>query len=223
MPWVYLSHVLDTATPVYSGASGVRVTSLKSMGAGDSCNESKVELPLHAGSHVDAPRHFDETGLTIDEFPADFWHVTRICLLEVNLGVSGVIDLRSVGAQLSEIPANSEMILIRTGFERHREINPGDYIHRGPCIGSDFARWLRSERRLRFIGTDAISISSPANREEGRLAHRALLGSGGVPPVLILEDLHLAELPGAPLEAWIVPIRVTGADGAPVTIAARLG
>ena len=83
MTWVFLSHVLDPATPSYANGPRLKVERIRSLSDGDSCNESVLEMPLHLGSHVDAPRHFDDSGPSIDEMSADFWLARPVSLIDV--------------------------------------------------------------------------------------------------------------------------------------------
>jgi len=198
------------------------MTSLKSIASGDSCNEGRVSFPLHLGTHVDAPRHFDSQGPTVEMYAADFWHATNVYLLDVPAEPQQVIGLSEVSRFLDQIPADCEFLLVRTGAEAYRQNRPEIYSASGPCLGDDFAEWLRSQRNLRFVGVDSISVSSMLHRALGRRTHSELLAKSGRPPVLIVEDMHLSELQVSPHEAWVHPLRVDGADGSPVTVVARI-
>ena len=110
--------------------------------------------------------------------------------------------------------------MIRTGAELWRSSNPELYCFQGVGIGYDLAHWLRLNLNLKFLGLDAISVSSPANSAEGKKAHLALLAGDatGKPPILLIEDMALAKLARAPLAATIAPLLFDGADGSPVTV-----
>ena len=77
---------------------------------------------------------------------------------------------------------------------------------------------------LQLFGTDTISISSPAHREEGRACHRSFLC--GSPPILVLEDLDLSDpcLRGRGFQLYIYPWFCGALDGVPVVaIMERVG
>lgn len=38
---------------------------------GDEWNLSELKFSSHCGTHIDAPYHFDENGITIDQIPLD--------------------------------------------------------------------------------------------------------------------------------------------------------
>jgi kynurenine formamidase len=67
---------------------------------------------------------------------------------------------------------------------------------------------------------DFISISSLADKEKGREAHRAFLKRG----ILLFEDMSLKGVNAtAKIQSVIaLPLRFSGADGSPVTVIAYL-
>lgn len=222
MTLVYLSHVLGPDTPSYGGHFPLETEVLKSINEGDSCNEMSARMPLHLGTHVDAPQHFDESGRTVDQFPPEYWRCTKVCLLDVPIGEGGIVRLAEDDPLLNEIEDDCELLLLRTGSQTLRSSSPHRYATEGPSLCDKFASWIRKNRTLKFLGIDSISISSPQNREIGRKAHSALLAPGLKSPVLIIEDMDLSFLQTAPSEVWILPLRLAGADGAPVTVVANL-
>jgi arylformamidase len=52
---------------VYPGDQETIISKLKSIEEG--YDLSKVEISLHAGTHIDAPAHYIKGGKTINEFP----------------------------------------------------------------------------------------------------------------------------------------------------------
>lgn len=224
MTWIYLSHVLRETTPLYGGVGEIRINPSRSMGRGDSSNNSDLHFPAHAGTHVDAPRHFDPQGMTLDQYPPDYWLVKRPALLDVPCAPAQMIDMERMGTMLDAVPQDCDMLMLRTGAEVWRSTSPDVYSTQGPGVAADVAFWLRTHRRIKMLGMDFISASSFAHRELGRAAHRAFLGNGMGQPVLLVEDMALASLPGkmdAVDEVWVVPLLYDNSDGAPVTVMAR--
>lgn len=224
MTWIYLSHVLRESTPLYGAVGEIRINPSRSMGRGDSSNNSDLHLPAHAGTHVDAPRHFDPQGMTLDQYPPGHWLVKCPALLDVPCEPAQVLDMERMGAMLQTVPHDCDMLLLRTGAEDWRNTNPDVYAKQGPGVAADVALWLRTHRRIKMLGMDFISLSSFAHRELGRAAHRAFLGEGGGQPILLVEDMALASLPGkidALDEVWVVPMLHENSDGAPVTVMAK--
>ncbi|MBF0292869.1 MAG: cyclase family protein, partial [Nitrospinae bacterium] len=112
---VFLSHSLSQATPGYGGAHGFHTSDDKRLSAGDSCNMQKWSLSNHIGTHVDAPRHFFETGPAIDHYPADWWVFHHVAVCAVPVGERGRWIEPDDVAEL--IGMGDEAALIVTGFE----------------------------------------------------------------------------------------------------------
>lgn len=224
MSLIYLSHLLSENTPFYGGNGRVQIERVRSMADGDSSNNSGLALPAHAGTHIDAPYHFDSDGATLDTYPPEFWQAICPWLLDASCKEGEILDLDRLGETLKKIPMECDLLLLRTRAEKWRTLNSELYAERGPGVAADVANWLRCHRRLKFIGLDFISVSSYLHREVGREAHKAFLASheSGNPPVLIIEDMALSELDNSPKSVWIVPLLYSQADGAPVTVLAQI-
>ena len=224
MSWIYLSHVLDEQTPLYGKNGQVSIKRARSIENGDSSNNSELSMPAHAGTHIDAPYHFDQAGVSLELFPPEFWQTDAVWLMEWPCDASEILDLDRTGELLESVPVNCELLLIRTGFENKRASQVDTYTKQGPGLGADVARWLRQQRRLKYLGMDFISTSSFSHRETGREAHREFLcdSQADSPAILLVEDMALGQLQKTPASVWIVPLRFSRADGAPVTVLAKI-
>ncbi len=220
MEFLYLSHVLDEATPVYgNGVSLIREPG-NQMAEGDSCNTQVWHLSNHIGTHIDAPRHFCRDGAFLDTYSAGFWVCSPVHCLEVS-GVRNKDIISPPCLPLDEVPDNVQLLLIKTGFGRFRGKN--DYTMENPGFDPDLAEVLRSRfPRLKMIGFDSISLSSFAERPLGRIAHKAFLDHET--PILIVEDMDLSQIDkGTDIrEVMVIPVRVKKSDAAPCTIIARI-
>ena len=58
---------LSPNTPVWPGDPDVELTRIRSFEAGDGCNLTYASLSLHAGTHLDAPRHFIDGEMGVDQ------------------------------------------------------------------------------------------------------------------------------------------------------------
>jgi kynurenine formamidase len=169
---------------------------------------------------LDAPRHFDDRGATLDEFPAEYWRFDQIAVVDVPQQASGLVDVKDVETQ---VQVDADCILLRTGFEAQR--GKDIYWKENPGLSPELGTWIRRHRpNVRIVGLDSISISRWQDRELGRVAHRAFLGEGPGRPVLLCEDMSFSALNGKSrlAEAWFLPLRVSGADGGACTVAGRL-
>jgi arylformamidase len=213
MKYIWLSHVIDNNTPLYGGKKdGIRIEPDKSIAAGDSCNTSLIRMPAHAGTHVDAPRHFVADGLAIDGLGAESWVFKRPVVVKVPASPGQIIQPVDF---MEQVPEEMDACFFKTGFEQHRQNDV--YWKKGPGIAPETAGFLKDRfPGLKAIGMDFISISSLTDRETGRQAHRAFLEKD----ILIIEDMKLGELEDGPVLAEVVclPLRFVNGDGAPCTI-----
>ncbi len=211
---IWLSHVLSSTTPLYGGSEELRLTPLRSMSTGDSCNTTVINLPSHAGTHIDAPYHFLPEGRTLEAFPAAFWVFKSPALAVISLPSGALIGPDELPVTLTS-DAETDLLLLKTGGEsdRHR----AKYWREGFGLSASLAGHLKSRYpALRAVGVDFISISRWGNREEGRTAHRAFLERD----ILLIEDMSLRDIGHEDKLRQVIalPLRFKGADGAPCSI-----
>ncbi len=209
----WLSHVMTEKTPAYGGGKGLEIISEKQISSGDTCNTTQWRLSSHIGSHVDAPKHFDDHGVTIDQYDPGEWIFNKPYIIDVMVKDAEIIGVEHI--ERSDITVHDvDFFIIRTGFEQFR--NDRRYWEQQPAYHPDLAQYLgRRFPSFSSIGMDTISVSSVQHRVLGRDAHHAFLDKG----YRIFEDLHLKDIPVGKLKKVIaLPIRVLNGDGAPCTL-----
>ncbi len=210
---IWLSHILDEAMPIYGGKERFEYTQVRSIAGGDSCNAGRIALPLHAGSHVDAPYHFIDQGKRIDQFEPKAWVYQKISLVEVTVEPGVLITVEMI--DIARCDQEAELILFRTDFEAYR--HESIYWQQNPGFHAECADFLKEKcPSLRAIGFDFISLSSFKHREMGHEAHKQFLSRD----ILIFEDLALHHIKGNLAEVIALPLRIKDVDGAPCTIIA---
>ncbi len=220
LEFVWLSYPLDASTPSYGNGEGFKAECVKAITTGDSCNTSRWQFPNHIGTHIDAPNHFCSAGKTIDEFPPEYWNFSKIMSIKKPLINENMCIELTEGFR--NIPKETELILIYTGFcnHRHEEI----YWNSNPGLSSKLAIFLRENfPKLRAVGIDSISISPWKNRDEGRKSHKILLDiNNNDNPIVLIEDMDLRILENniEIKSCCMLPLRVKDADGSPCTIVA---
>jgi arylformamidase len=168
----------------------------------DTWNTSRLELCTHTGTHVDAPRHFDDDAPGAEALP-----------LELLCGPVRVADLRGVGmrieaASLETLDLNNvERLLLRTDSESlvDRPFDP-DYAH----VTEEAARMLR-QRGVRLVGIDSPSIE--AFDSPGMPVHHVLLKQR--PSMVVVEGLDLRNAAAGDYSLFCLPLKLVESDGAP--------
>ena len=224
MSWIYLSHILEESTPLYGGKGKIEIARVRSISCGDTSNNSELSMPVHSGTHVDAPFHFYQEGRKLDDNPAAYWFASKPAMITFAASPGTIVRMENLEEKLQQIPKETDLILFKSGAEDWRSSERDAYCEKGVGLGTDVADWIRCNLNLKFIGLDFISVASPMHREEGRATHKTLLGKNSYKsePVLIIEDMTLSGLTDAPESVWVVPFRFFNADGAMVTILANV-
>lgn len=221
MSYKWLSYVLTEDTPLYGGVSdNIILSKDKDMRKGDSCNTMIYRFSNHAGTHIDAPWHFFSGGISIEQYPADFWIFENVELVYLSgVGQGQKIDAQDI--KMDYLRDNTECLLIKTDFSKFREDEV--YWKNSPYFSYTLAKALKKHANIRVVGVDFISISNIKNRDEGRRVHKELLSfDSRRDSILILEDMDLRDIGDKIKKIFVVPLRVKGADGAPCGVVAEI-
>jgi arylformamidase len=212
----YLSHSLGQVVPAY-GCENAELTlrQMKSVRDGDSCNTFWLGLENHFGTHVDAPAHFYDDGMTIAEYPPEAWLCHHPCVVRLELKENALIGIDILAGHIRE---TTDIVLIQSGFQRFRGMRK--YSYNNPGLKPEVGSWLRREYPLvRMVGFDFVSLAAFQHRDLGREAHRAFLDpQGGGTPILLIEDMDLSCGLDGLESVLVVPLRVAGLDSAPCTV-----
>ncbi|HOW37485.1 MAG TPA: cyclase family protein [Candidatus Izemoplasmatales bacterium] len=208
MRWIDLSRELSDGMPVYPGDPGVRMETLRTV-ARDQYHMESLSACMHAGTHLDAPKHFLETGgdvttipLEITAGPANFLSVLP------QGGILRTADLRSAFATLKD---KHPRLILSVGWDKHWGMP--EYFTDYPGFEPDFGAFL-TENGIVLFGWDAPSVKYGSSDQ--RAAHRDLLGR----KIVILEGLvGLNRLPDS-FFLVAMPLKLRGGDGSLVRAAA---
>jgi arylformamidase len=206
MKLIDVSVPLDSNTPTYPGNTPFQLEAIKRLGRGDSSNVSTLHLSAHAGTHVDAPRHFFDEGKGAEQLPLDvLCGRTRVIELTTRKGVTAEdlapFDLRE-----------DVRLLIKT----HNSKLWGSAVFHADYIGvTETAARLLVERGVRLVGVDYVSVEE--YKRPGAPAHRTLLGAG----TIVVEGLNLRDIEPGTYDMFCLPLAVVGADGAPARVVLR--
>jgi arylformamidase len=217
---IQLSHSLSEHTPFYSSLPKPELRQIYSLSNGDTCNSFYFTTSNHIGTHVDAPRHFCAEGRPITDYALSELVFIRPAVLEVPLVDDELIEPRHIEDAASTVAADTDIILLRSGFGRFRE-DERRYVDRSPGFGPAAAEFLMEQfPMLRALAVDFMSISSPAHDSAGAEAHRVFLGCArySTRPILLVEDALLPVPMPVLKRVFVIPWRFEGLDSAPCTM-----
>ncbi len=170
---------------------------------GDSVDVASIALSVHAGTHVDGPRHVLE-GPGAGELA-----------LEPFMGPAVVVDAREMIAGDPPVVPASALDGVRAAdtprvlFRTRDTVDPGTFPDRVVGLSPALARRLAEEGFV-LVGTDAPSVDPVSSRELE--AHR-VLAEAGIPNV---ENLVLSGVEAGRYTFVGFPLPLREADSAPV-------
>jgi kynurenine formamidase len=176
----------------------------------DGWNSSSLDLYSHAGTHMDAPKHFGAGPRTIDQTPLSRCLSTAwVADLRAITKPGCLITLEDIGDITGKIQAG-QSLLLHTGWSSHIG-DPAFYRDQLPRISEQIANWC-VENRLNLIGVEAPSVADVNDLQEVTRIHKILLGAD----ILIVEGLTgLDALPRGPFTFGAFPLKIEGGDGCP--------
>jgi arylformamidase len=197
-----ISLALGPNTPVWPGDPKVNLRRHRKISQGSPSNDSRLACSVHAGTHVDAPLHFLDDGLSVENLSLD--------ILIGPAWVAGIEGTSVITPDVLEtlVPREATRLIFKTSNsslwnDPYHDFN-SDYV----ALNGDAAEWIVA-KGIRLVGIDYLSIERFP--DEQPYTHRTLLGAG----VVILEGLDLrAVLPGD-YQLICLPLKLIGSDGAP--------
>jgi kynurenine formamidase len=207
---VDLSHPVTSETQVYPGDPVPHLEQHSTIER-DGFNLMSVNMGSQSGTHVDAPFHFDDDGIKIDEIPLGFF-VGRAVIFDCgDLSARQEITIDSLGNQLDTI-TSGDIAIFKTRWSRF--YGTDEYFN-NPYLNADLVAHL-IERGVLTFGLDAINIDETPDDEHpgvGFPAHHLIAKVGGV----ICENLtNLDAVDFENPTISLLPLKFIGIDGAPV-------
>ena len=209
--------------PVWPGNPAVATTeAFSSIVGGDGANTTVLHLFSHSGTHLDAPKHFNDAGQSAYQLPIANYIFFAPLVLDVPKPDGGPIfreELEPYAEQLK----SADLALLRTGWHSVRGSDPQRYPIEGPYLRPDGARFLMNYPQLKGVAIDAVSIGAPYAVVESVETHQILTGVGHEDGrfLLILEDLRIDADLGEARRIYAWPLLIEGSDGSPCTIVAE--
>lgn len=183
--------------------------------------------PEHGGTHLDAPIHFAESGLTVDQIPVRqlvgpgiVIDVSQHAAAEPDYRLSAQ-DVRRWEAKHGTVPEGA-IVLLRTGWgkwwdDRKRYLGddtPGNAsrLH-FPSYGKDAAEFLVKVRKVAALGVDTASIDYGPSKDF--IVHQIVNGAN-LPGLENIANLEALPETGT----WIIalPMKIGGGSGGPLRI-----
>jgi len=230
--WIDLTYPFNNETVIWPGDLKFKHTKVYDNFTADGYYFSLYEISgsEHAGTHLDAPRHFYEGKWTTDQIP-----------LEKLIGPAVKIDVSSKAAQNPDyqmMPSDLEaweekhgkipddvILLIFFDWGKHyankkkylgTDTNNASLLH-FPGIHPNASRWLVNNRKIKLVGVDTPSLDYGQTKLS---ATHIILFEKNIPG---LENVaHMDKLPTKGFTVYAAPMFITDGSGGPCRIFARL-
>ncbi|XP_027112547.1 cyclase-like protein 2 isoform X2 [Coffea arabica] len=205
-----ITHPFTPETPVGTpDGIGEYLTLLLSMKNGSDYNFSELKIPVHAGTHVDAPGHmydhYYDAGFDIDSLD-----------LRVLNGPALLVDVprdKNLTAEVMKslnIPRGVKRVLFRTlNTDRHLMLKKEfDTSYVG--FMKDGAQWLVDNTDIKLVGIDYLSVAAFVDLIP---SHLVFLESR---EIILVEGLKLDGVQPGIYTLHCLPLRLLGAEGSPI-------
>ena len=235
--WIDLAHAFGPSTIYWpTDTAGFRLTELAygSTEGGFFYASYAFAAAEHGGTHLDAPIHFAEGRMTVDEIPLSSL-ITTASVVDISDAAAAdpdyqltVEDLTTWEAEHGEL-ADGTALLVRTGWSSRWD-DRSAYLGTDltgpeavpelhfPGIGPEAAQWLVDNRSVAAVGIDTPSIDygqSSDFRSHVILYERNVVG---------FENLtNLERLPATGSGIVALPMKIVGGSGGPLRVVGWVG
>jgi kynurenine formamidase len=222
---VDLTHTMSPDFPTYFGVSGIEMEK-KFDFRKDGFNLYWWRIIEHAGTHLDAPIHFSENGISAEKIPASAL-VAPLAVLDVAAKAAqnpdylvARDDLAAWEKKHGRLPENC-CVAMHSGWAQHVG-DPAKFTGKDaagvlhfPGFGVEAAEWLMKERKVVGLAVDTLSLDHGPSKDFK--VHYAWLPSGrwGLENVASLDKVPAS---GATLVVGLA--KVQGATGGPARLIA---
>lgn len=200
--------IIDLTLPINNDMRGVDISVAKRLEV-EGWNATTLNLYSHAGTHMDAPKHFCPEGDSLDRQD-----------LNVCVGPATIVDLTPTKPKylitvddlgdLAQTMQPGTRLLFRTDW--HKRHGTPEYRDQLPRISLTLAHWL-VEHKVAMIGVEPPSVADVNNKQELTEVHQTLFRGG----VLIVEGLaNLDQIATPSVEFIALPMKIVDGDGSPV-------
>jgi len=159
--------------------------------------ETRIEMNVHTGTHLDAPLHMVEDGAPIESIPLErLVGPARILDLTEIVGSIGREHLEPYGIQ------QGEWLLFRT-----RNSFSEQFDSQFVFLNAEGASYLR-DIGINGVATDGLGIERD---QPGCPTHQTLFAAD----ILIVEGIRLKEVPAGNYTFILAPLKLEGIEAAP--------
>lgn len=168
-------------------------------------NITQITMSTHQGTHMDAPFHFFDDGVTIDKLPLESCIGDAFKIDMTHKNPKEPLTVEDFLPYESRIVKGSR-IVYQTGWDK--KFPDKSYFSDFPYLTKELADWF-ADKEVALLGMDTPT----PNPVDWLYIHHSLLGKG----IIIVEGLaNLEKLEKEEFILIAAPLRITGRDGSPI-------
>ncbi|KAI4604132.1 hypothetical protein KJ359_000260 [Pestalotiopsis sp. 9143b] len=194
----------DTHQPMVAGAATFRSSSYY------------ISMSDHAGTHVDAPKHFDPSpgALSIDQMPLADFYTEGICLdlshAELRAGIT-VPEMEEALEKSGQEIKQGDTVLLYMAFNKRVSCDDPRWQHDFPGLVPESVHWL-ADKGCKIFGVEAVS---PAPEGELNFLAHNICGERNITHIEGLDNLE--SLVGKGRFRFIgFPLKLVKGSGSPI-------
>ena len=169
---------------------------------------SHININVHSGTHVDAPRHFYPEGTTIDQMP-----------LDAIIGTARIIEIKDKESikpeelETYDIQPDERILFKTRNSELYKlEKFVDDYVY----ITTEAAHYLK-DKKISVVGIDYQAIGTIKDKQNLFDVHKIILGAG----IWVIETIDLSAVKAGRYEIICLPLKIADGDGGPARAIVR--
>lgn len=203
--------IIDLTLTYEDGMRGVAFEIAKTKSV-DGWNSKTLHLYSHAGTHMDAPFHFEVNSQTIDEFETNRF-ICDAWVLPIKAHPGQKIKVANLGVHADRI-GKGDGVILKTGWS--------DYVHEAiyreqlPGVHESLANWF-VDKGINMLAVETPSVADVTDLETVTRIHEILLGGD----IIIVEGItNLDAVSKEKVKLMALPLKIKGGDGAPARVIA---
>ncbi len=203
-----LSLLIEPKIPLFPGAPPPQSISWENIKE-NGYNLELLFMSSHTGTHIDAPYHFSEDGLTVEKIPLNRL-IQNAILIKIfkkrNQSIT-ISDIKDFERKYEPIPQNSTIVFY-TNWQKNSK--KSYFFTENPGLNENAAKYLVS-KNINLVGIDSPSIDLGKNSKFP--VHKIFSKKN----ILIVENLdNLEKIPSQKFLFSIFPLKLKGASGSPI-------
>ena len=195
--------------PGWPGDTPIDIQQTSRIGDGENANVSKIQFSVHTGTHIDAPLHFIESGISIDKIPVSKL-IGQVYVIEIEESINLITAEVLKKHPTRQKWERSKKILFKTRNSSFWKHSSNEFLTDYVGVDTSASEFLAGFN-FDLIGIDYLSIAA---YQDILKPHQILLRR----EIVLLEGVNLENISQGFYEIYCLPLLIHDSDGAPARV-----